>query len=172
MRAEKKSIVDQIREKLERSTMFVLTDHTGLSAVQLDELRALLRKGGSDFMVIKNRLFLRALEGDCAEEIGREIKGPTSIALGTGDCAVLSKIITDFAKQNKAPAIKGGYMEGAILSAAEVGVIASLPSRDVLIARLMRGMGGAVSGFAGVMREMIRQFVSVLDQISKRGGEE
>lgn len=168
MRAEKKSIVEVFKKKLDGSTMFILTDHTGLNATQFNKLRLLLRKNGSDFVVVKNRLFLRAAGNDFAGALADQVAGPTSIALGSGDCAVLSRLVTDFAKENQAPRIKAGFAEGVFLSAADVGVIAALPPREVLLARFVGGLQGSLSGFVGVLREMLRQFVSVVDQIAKK----
>ena len=168
MRPEKKSIVNLIKEKLDGNTMFILTDYSGLSASQMNELRAQLREKRADFMVVKKRLFKRALGDDIDPIIEEGLLGPTAVALGSGDCAVFSKVIVDFAKKNEAPQVKAGLFDGAVMSAAQIGTIASLPPREVLIALFMGGLKGSLSGFVGILREMIRQFVSVMDQIGKQ----
>lgn len=170
MRSEKKTIIDLVKKKLEGSKVFVLADHTGLTSSQMNELRSLLRAKHSDYMVIKNRLFKRALGEQLGGALGASLTGPTGVALGAGDYAAFLKTIVDFAKKNDAPKLKGGYLDGSILSASQIGVIAALPSREVLLARLIGGMQGPLSGFVYVMKEMVRRLVSVMDQISKKGG--
>lgn len=171
MRTEKKSIVEEIKRKLNESTMFILADYSGLSASQMDELRSLLKQRSGDFMVVKNKLFRLALGSDAVKGFEEGLTGPTAVAFGSGDAAELTKAIVGFAGKNEVPKVKAGYIEGTVLSAAQIGVLASLPPREVLLARFVGGMRGSLAGFVGLMREMLRQFVSVVDQISKKRSE-
>jgi large subunit ribosomal protein L10 len=168
MREEKKGIVKEIKRKLKDSSILILTDHTGLSSSQMNELRSLLRKKGSMYVVVKNRLLKRSLDKELLEAFEAHLTGPTALAISGGDSAALSKIIVTFADQHEAPKIKAGILEGNVVTARQIGAIASLPPRDVLLAQFMSGMRGPISGFAGVLRETLRQFISIVDQIRKK----
>jgi large subunit ribosomal protein L10 len=167
MRQEKKIVVEEIKGMLQGKKMLILTDHTGLSANQMNELRSLIKKNGSEYMVVKNRLLKRALDEQAARAFGEEIDGPTGIAVTSGDCAALSKIIVDFAKKNEAPRVKASFLEGAFLTASEVGTIAALPPREVLIACVIGGMQAPLSAFIRGLAELTRRFVYVLDQVAQ-----
>ncbi len=169
MREEKKSIVEEIKKRLKGGSIFILTDYTGLSSGQMSELRSLLREKDSDYLVVKNRLFQRALDKETLEAIKVNLTGQMAIAIGRGCSAKLSKLLVDFARENEAPKIKVGMLEGNILTSNQIGTIASLPPRETLIAQFIGTMQGPVSGFAGILREMLRQFISVIDQITKKG---
>ncbi len=170
MRQEKLGIVNEIKQMLQGKTMLILTDHTGLSSNQINELRSLIKKNGSEYMVVKNRLLKRVFSEEMVSALGTGLSGPTSIAVTSGDCAALSKVIVGFAKKNEAPKVKAGFLEGALLTAAEIGVIAALPPRDVIIARFLGGMQGPLSAFVRVLAELTRRFVYVLDQVAKKDG--
>lgn len=168
MRSEKKSIVGAVTAIIEGSSMLILTDHTGLSSNAMTELRALLQKSGSRYMVVKNRLLRRALDPAAAERLGGLLEGPTSIAATAGDCAAFSKIIVEFAKKHNAPRVKAGLLEGALVSQAQVGALAALPPRPVLLAKFLGGMQAPISGFVCGLSGIVRQFASVVDQIARK----
>ena len=170
MRQEKKSIVDGIKGMLQGKTMLILTDYTGLSSNQMNELRSLIKKNGSEYMVVKNRLLKRAFSEEMVSALGTGLTGPTALAVTSGDCASLSRVIVNFAKKNEAPKVKAGFLEGALLTATEIGVIAALPPRDVLIAMFIGGMQSPLSAFIRGLAELTRRFVSVVDQVAKKGG--
>lgn len=170
MRPEKKSTVEQIKRKLEKSRMLILAEHTGLSSNQMNELRTRLKKTGSEYMVVKNRLLKRALDEKMAGLLDPMLAGPTGIVFTEGDCAKISRVVVDFAKKNEAPRVKAGYLDGMLLSAVQVGVLASLPSREVLIATFLGGMKGPISSFVRCMGELLRRFVYVCDQVAKKSG--
>ena len=168
MRQEKKIVVEEIKGMLQGKAMLILTDHTGLSSNQMNELRSLIKKNGSEYMVVKNRLLKLAFDEQMARAFGVGIDGPTAIAVTSGDCAALSKIIVGFAKKNVAPKVKAGFLDGALLTASEVGMIAALPPRNVLIARVVGGMQGPLVAFVRGLAELTRQFVYVLDQVAQK----
>ena len=168
MRTEKKSIVSAVRKAIEGSSMLILTDHTGLASNTMTELRAQLQKSGSRYMVVKNRLLTRALDTAAAGALAGQLEGPTAIAVTAGDCAALSKIIVDFAKKHQAPRVKAGFMDGSVLSGTQVGVLAALPPRPVLIAIFLGGMRAPITGFVCGLSGIVRQFVSVIDQIASK----
>jgi large subunit ribosomal protein L10 len=172
MRQEKVKIVDEVRDMLRGKTMLILTDYTGLSSNQMNELRSLIKKDGSEYMVVKNRLLKRAFSEEMVEALGTGLEGPTAVAVTSGDCAALSKVIVNYAKKNESPRVKAGFLEGALLTAAEIGVIAALPHRDALVATFVGGMQAPLSAFIRCLADLTRRFVSILDQVAKKGDKE
>jgi len=168
MRPEKGKIVEDLKSRLENAGMMILADHTGLSSNQMNELRNQMRNSGADYMVVKNRLLKRALREEVVDLLGPALAGPTGLAVGSGDSAVISRVITNFAKKNEAPKIKAGFMDGALLSAAQVGTLASLPPRDALLGMLLGTMQGPVTALARSLGELLRQFAYVVDQVAKK----
>lgn len=168
MRTEKKSVVSAVSALLEGSSMLILADHTGLSSNTMTELRALLQKGGSRYMVVKNRLLKRALEPQAAEALKGLLEGPTSVAVTSGDTAAFSKIIVEFAKKHNAPRVKAGFLDGALVSPLQVGALAALPPRGVLVAMFLGGMKAPITGFVCGLSGIVRQFVSVVDQVARK----
>lgn len=169
MRPEKQVIVDEIKGLLAGKAMFILTDHTGLSANKVNELRSVLKKSGSEYMVVKNRLLKRALDESAAGMLSGSLDGPTAIAVTAADYTSLSKTLVEFAKKNEAPKVKAAFFQGEVLSAAQVGAIASLPSREVLISRFMGTLQGPIGGFVRVLAELPRRIVYIIDQVSRKG---
>lgn len=168
MRAGKKSIVASVQALLEGGSMLILTDHTGLSSNSMTELRGLLQRGGARYIVVKNRLLKRALSDGAAASLTRFLEGPTALAVSAGDSAAFSKIIVEFAKKNQAPRVKAGLLDGAVLSGNEVGALAALPSRRTLIAMLVGGIRAPITGLVRGLGGIVRQFVSVLDQVAQK----
>ncbi|MDD5557543.1 MAG: 50S ribosomal protein L10 [bacterium] len=170
MRAEKKGIVEAIRGALDRSAMLILTDHTGLSATGMSELRAVLARSGARYMVVKNTLLRRALDDASLAALEGGLAGPTAIAVTSGDCAALSKIIVAFAKENGAPKVKVGLLGGSALAAAQIGALAALPPREVLLARLVGGLAAPLSGLLRCMADAPRRFACVLNELARKAG--
>jgi len=170
MRLEKKSTVDHLKSAIEKSHMLIFADHTGLSSNKMNELRARLKGNGSEYMVVKNRLLKRALDEHMATALEPMLTGPTGIAVTAGDGAMLSRLVIDFAKKNESPKVKAGFLEGAFLTAAQVGVLASLPSRGVLLGMLAGSIQGPLTGFVRTLGEMLRRFAYVVDQVARTKG--
>lgn len=170
MRSEKKSIVEAIRDALSGHVMLIFTDHTGLSAPLMNELRSALKKSGARYMVVKNALLRRALSQEQAAVLGETIAGPIAVAVTPGDCVALSRVVVDFVKRNGAPRVKAGYFGGEILDASRIGVLAALPPREVLLARFVGGAMGPLAGFIRCLAEVTRRFISVIDALAKKSG--
>ncbi|HOE27933.1 MAG TPA: 50S ribosomal protein L10 [bacterium] len=168
MRAEKKSIVASVQALLEGGAMLIVTDHTGLSSSSMTELRGLLQRGGARYMVVKNRLLKRALGEERAAPLAGALEGPTALAVTAGNSAAFSKIIVEFAKKNQGPRVKAGFLDGALLTEAEVGALASLPARPVLMAMFLGSVRAPITGFVCGLSGILRQFVSVLDQVARK----
>jgi large subunit ribosomal protein L10 len=145
----KVSAVAEISEKFRASSAAVVTEYRGLSMAQLTTLRRALGKG-STYTVAKNTLVKRAAEDAGVQGLDSLLVGPTAIAFVEGEPVDAAKALRDFAKENKALVIKGGYMDGRPLSVDEVSKIADLDSREVLLAKLAGAMKGNLAKAAGL----------------------
>jgi large subunit ribosomal protein L10 len=168
-RTEKEQLVNDLREKLEKSTSLYYTDFTGLNVKRMTELRRRLKKQGVDYVVIKNTLALRAVNESGL--VGERLKGPTGLVLGA-DPVAAAKVLTDFAKENEQkPAVKGGLLEGKAIDPAQVKQLASLPSREQMLADLGAGLQSPMAAFVGALNGLLYMFAGALDALkSQREG--
>ena len=143
----KKTVVAGIKEKFEKAQTVVLVDYRGLTVAEDTELRNQLRKAGVEYAVLKNTMISRAIEGMNVDEMHASLEGPTAVAFGYEDMIAPAKILSEFAKKSKKLTIKCGVCDGAYLNADGVEALASLPSKEVLIAKIMGSMMSSVSKF-------------------------
>lgn len=148
-KAEKATAVSEISEQFKGATAAVVTEYRGLSVTRLTELRRALGAGAT-YSVAKNTLVKRAAADAGIDGLDDLFVGPTAIAFIEGEPVDAAKAIKQFAKDNKALVIKGGYMDGRALSVDEVNRIADLESREVLLAKLAGAMKGNLSKAAGL----------------------
>jgi large subunit ribosomal protein L10 len=139
------------------------TDFTGLNVKRMTELRRRLRRAGVEYVVIKNTLALRAVnESGLA---GSRLRGPTGIVVGK-DAVAAAKVLSDFAKENEQkPEVKGGLLDGRAIQPAQVQQLASLPSREQLLAELGAGLMSPMAAFAGAMNGLLYMFAGALDAL-------
>ena len=134
---KKQETVTELHDKLENAKAFYLTDFTGLTVKKVTELRRRLRTAGIEYVVVKNTLAERALEGLDLPEVAEFFKGPTAVAIGQADPVAAAKVLVDFAKENdNKPAMKAGVVEGKAYTAKQVDQLAKLPGREQLLAEL------------------------------------
>jgi large subunit ribosomal protein L10 len=145
-RTQKEQLVSELRGKIDGATALYFTDFTGLNVKRMTELRRRLRKAGVEYVVIKNTLALRAVNESGLT--GGKLKGPTGVVV-SNDPSAAAKVLVDFAKENdQRPAVKGGLVDGAVVSEAEVKKLATLPSRDVALGLFAGAMNGVLMVFA------------------------
>jgi large subunit ribosomal protein L10 len=170
-RPDKVDAVAEIADRFRDSTAAVITEYRGLSMAQLTRLRRALGDG-TTYRIAKNTLVKRAAEDAGVEGLEEHFSGPTAIAFVTGEPVDAAKALRDFAKDNKALVIKGGYMDGRPISESEVNRLADLESRDVLLARLAGAMKGNMSKAARLFQEPASQGARLAAALQeKRGGE-
>ena len=143
----KKTIVANIKQKLEMAQTVVLVDYRGLTVAEDTELRNQLRQAGVEYEVLKNTMINIATKDMGYEGLAAHLEGPTAVAFGMTDMIAPAKILSDFAKKTKKMTIKCGICDGAFLDEAGVQALANLPSKEVLIAKIMGSMMSAVSKF-------------------------
>src|SRR6266550_3340391 len=154
-RAEKEQLVTELRDKLTASQSLYYTDFTGLNVKRMTELRRRLKRAGVDYVVIKNTLALRAVNESGL--VGTPLKGPTGLVVGKDPVA--ARVLTEFAKEfEDKPAMKGGMLQGKAIDNAQLKRMASLPSREQMLADLAAGMQSPMAAFAGALSGLFYMF--------------
>lgn len=159
--AAKAEHVQAINEKIQKAASIIVFDYRGLTVAEDTALRVELRKNNVEYVVLKNHIVSRACEAaGITEGLHDMLKGPSAFAFSYDDAVTPAKILKTYIKKVKKCALKGGIIEGVVTSAQDVDAIADLPSREVLIARLLGSMMSPISGLA-----------IALDQIAKKQAE-
>jgi large subunit ribosomal protein L10 len=169
-RDQKSAVVEEVAAQITASDAVYAVDYRGISVPQAAELRTRLRDADATFRVVKNTLGERAADKAGAEALKELLQGPTAMTFVRGDAAVAAKALRDFRRStgNTLLEFKGGWMNGAGLSPAEIDAIAQLPSRDVLYGRLVGMVASPLTGLAaalgGLIGGLARQLQAIADQ--------
>ena len=166
-RADRAASISALREKLSGARSAVLTDFRGLSVAEMTELRTLLRKSAVEYMVVKNTLAKIAVAETELASLAAQLEGPTAIAISRADLVAPSKVLATWSKTRPTFIIKGGVVEGRLMSPADIAVLAALPPREVLLARLAGTVQAPLQGLVNVLAGPIRALASVLDQVRR-----
>jgi large subunit ribosomal protein L10 len=154
-RDQKAAVVDQIAADISAAEAIFAIDYRGITVAQADALRGRLRDANANFRVVKNSLTERAADKAGAEALKPLLEGPTALTFVRGDAAAAAKAIADFARTTQLLAFKGGMMDGAPLSSAEITSISRLPSRDVLYGQLVGLIASPIAGLARTLNALI-----------------
>ncbi|MCD8380824.1 MAG: 50S ribosomal protein L10 [Lachnospiraceae bacterium] len=152
----KQPIVAEISETVKDAQSVVLVDYLGLTVEQDTLLRKKLREENVSYKVYKNTLMNFAFKGTDFEQLAPYLNGPSAIAVSTTDATAPARVITDFVKANKLTnfEIKAGVVEGKVYDAKGMEAIAAIPSRDVLLSRLLGSMQSPMANFARVLKQI------------------
>jgi len=162
-RAEKEQLVTELRDKLTNSQSLYYTDFTGLNVKRMTELRRRLKRAGVEYVVIKNTLALRAVNESGL--VGETLKGPTGLVVGK-DPVAAARVLTEFAKEfEDKPTVKGGLLQGKKIDNAQLKRLASLPSREQMLADLGAGMQSPTAAFVGALNGLLYMFAGALDAL-------
>ena len=162
---EKQQIAEDLRDRLSKSAIIVLTDYKGLDVAAMNDLRRRLRAEEIEYQVVKNTLLIRAAEDNDIALIKDYLKGPSAIALSYDDPIAPAKVLSEFAKENKKLEIKAGVMNGQVLDANAIKALAKLPSREVLLGQFLSALNAIPTSFVRTLAEIPRSFVGVLAAI-------
>ena len=159
---KKQELVKSYTEEFSRSQAAILTNYRGVSVTEINKLRNKMREAGSGCHVVKNRLVKLALR-----EVGLPVpeeflQGPTAIGFCYEDVVAPAKVLTEYAKESKVLAIKGGFLGQRVLDGQAVSSLADLPSRDVLLAQLLSGVQSPIAGLVNALSDTLRGLVTVL----------
>ena len=165
--ANKEATIAEISEAIRTSSGVLLTEYRGLTVAQLKELRGNIRANAS-YAVVKNTLAKLAFNAEGISSFDAELVGPTAIAFVHGDTVTVAKSLRDFAKANKDLVIKGGFFDGAPLTAAEVNQLADLETREVLLAKLAGVFKASLFGAAYMFNAPLAQAVRAVDALRQK----
>jgi large subunit ribosomal protein L10 len=169
-RDEKAQAISELGEGIGQATNAFLIDFKGITVPQVTELRKQVRESKSEYVVVKNTLALIAVKDSPLVQLREKFTGPTAVAFNSNDAVTLAKALTKFAKDVPSVQFKGAMLNGQIVPADQIQAIASLPSREELISKLLYLMQHPIRGLATVLQGTIRNFAVVLDQIAKQKG--
>jgi large subunit ribosomal protein L10 len=170
IRPDKVATVQEVKSKVDGTSTAVVTEYRGLTVAEISTLRKQLRTLGADYKVFKNTLVLRAITGTTFEPIGQFLQGPTAIAFVEGDVSAVAKALRDFAKESPKLVVKGGVVDGKVLSFKELTALADLPSRDVLLAQLAGLLASPLRTMAGLLKAVPQNFAYGLSALLESKG--
>jgi large subunit ribosomal protein L10 len=168
-REEKKSAIDEMEKTLGKAENAFVLGFSGIKVTEVTELRKQVRESRAHYLVVKNTLAKRAVRGSKLEALSEHFTGPTAVAY-TRDPVALAKVLNTFAKTNAALSFKGAVVEGRVIPVSEIKVIADLPSREQLVARLLGLLQSPVRRLVTVLNGPARNLVAVLAQIAEQKG--
>lgn len=161
---EKAKVIDEIEQEFNKSSIGILIDYRGLPTADMTQFRNKLRQSKSGYKVVKNTLARSAAEKSGKKAVISSLKGPMAIAFGYSDISLTAKVVTEYVRDSKVPlTIKGGFLGDRLLTAADVTTISTLPSREVLLARVLGQMNSPITSLAGTLAGPIRGFIGILN---------
>jgi len=166
-RAQKERVVEELGQIFESSGVVVVSHYAGLTVAEMQDLRAKMREAGGSVRVAKNRLAKIALQGTPAEGIADLMTGMTVLSYSE-DPVAAAKVVQDYAKANEKFVIIGGAMGGTVLDQAGVKAVASMPSREELIASIVGCIGAPASNIAGAIGAPASNIASILSTIEEK----
>jgi len=160
---EKAKIIDGLEEEFNKCTIGILTDYRGLATAQLTGLRRKVQESGGDYKVVKNTLARFAATRTGKEDLVDSFEGPVAIAFGYDDITGPAKALSAFIRESRINMeIKGGFTGDTVLTPQQVASLSTLPTREVLIAKMLGGMNAPISGLVNCLSSPIRGLLNVL----------
>ena len=166
-RTQKESFVSALRERINRAPVMYLTDFTGLDVKAMSQLRRSLKDSGAEYVVVKNRLAMRAFaETEEFPDISESLQGPTGLVFGYEGAVPAAKALSDFAKDHdEKPAFKLGVMDRQVIQPEQIDKLAKLPSREQLLAELAGAMEAPMAQLAAAMGAKLQEMAGLLDAL-------
>lgn len=169
---KKVDTVAELSEVLGRSTLTILTDYRGLSVADLQNLRTQLRPLNAEVRVAKNTLTRLAARQNEMQALEQALVGPMAIVTAFEDPVQPAKVVSDFARASRILQIKAAMLEGQLIGAEQVEALASLPSREVLVAKVVGGLSSPLYGIVGVLAAPMRSLMYVLQARATQLGDD
>ena len=161
-RKEKEQIVSDLCKKIEGYKAVVLTHYRGLNVEQINHLRKRLKEEEVSYQVIKNTLMRLASKGTDLEKLNDYFEGPTAVAISYGDPILLAKVLSEFIKTQPSLEIKVGLIEGRVAPPEEVKALATMPSREVLLAQILGGIQMSGGQVVGALLSIFQQMLGII----------
>ncbi|MFA5839122.1 MAG: 50S ribosomal protein L10 [Candidatus Margulisiibacteriota bacterium] len=170
---KKKQTLKKIKEKIDLAGLLVFSNYSGFTVKQITELRKKLRKQDAEFRIYKNTLLSRAVEEAGFSGLKEHFNGPTAVLLGFKDPVAPLKTLVEAIKEFEKGEIKAGVVDKATLNKDELAKVAKLPSREILLGKVIGGLQSPLYGFLNVLNGPARKLVYVLNAVrDKKGGEQ
>lgn len=164
-KAEKAATVADITARLKSTSTAVLADYRGMTVGQMRELRSKLRGGGIEMVVVKNTLARRAAKAAGYEPLSAELVGPIAMLFAADDVSAPARILNEYIRANRKMVIKAGLLEGQVIKADAVTELADLPSREILLGRLLGAMQAPLGNLASILQSPISTLARTLDAL-------
>lgn len=165
---QKQALVAELTERMQRMSSAIIVDYRGLTVAEVTQLRNLMRDAGVEYRVLKNTLIKRAADQIGIVGLDESLNGPTAVAFGFDDPVAPARILKDFMTKTKKMQIKSGIVGTKVIDAKGVQALADLPSKEVLVAKLMGSLNMPVSGLVGVLSGVPRALVYALEGVRKQ----
>jgi len=159
-----------IKEGSSKQSSTFVVSYRGISSAKMNTLRKDLKRKKAQVLVSKTSVARIALKEAKQEDLAKSLEGQIAMILSSSDASEVSKILVKFAKDYQGFVVRGGILDGAFLNEAQIKTLSDLPSREVLLARLVGLMAAPVSRFAGALNGKTRDLMSILKQKSEKGG--
>lgn len=171
-RDEKATVVEQLNDKFSKAKLAVVADYRGLSVPAFQEIRRTLRDANTEIRVAKNTLLRRAVKGTSFEAMESHFQGTTAVSVSYDDPVAPAKALTDFAKINPRLAIRAAILDGKFLTADDLLALAKLPSKEVLLSKLLSVMQAVPTNFVQVLNGVPLKMVYMLQAIKDKKAQE
>lgn len=168
----KQPVVQAIAEDVKDATSVVLVDYRGLTVAEDTEMRKQLREAGVVYKVCKNTMMKRAFEGTDFAQLDEYLEGPNAIAISKEDATAPARILCEFAKGADKLELKGGVVEGTVYDVAALSELAKIPSREVLLSRLLGSMQSPITNFARVIKQIAEKDGEAVAETAEAPAEE
>ena len=168
-KAFKSEKIDEIKETVAKAKVAIVSDYRGLSVAEITDLRRRLQKEEGDYTVVKNTLAKVAIKGTSFEGLEEFLTGPSAIAFGFGDEVSPAKIMLQYLKEEKKKnEIKGGVLDGKVITPDEVKAISNLPSKQELIGKIMGSLNSPAQGITNTVNGVARALVCAMEEVRKQ----
>jgi large subunit ribosomal protein L10 len=173
LKTEKQEVVKRLKEKFQESASVICVDFRGINVEKITQFRRQIQKTSGNYQVVKNTLARRAIEETSFKELNQFLVGPTGIVFCPGEPMESAKVVAKFVDEtNGTLQIKGGIVEGAVFDAKGIKKVATLPSRQELLAQFVAALQSPISGFVGTLEGIAREFVYTLQAIADKKSSE
>ncbi len=166
-RQEKQQEVQSLTDRFQKAKALIFADYRKLKVSEMNELRSNLRKSESSLKVVKNRLVKRVLEQEKLNDLEQFLDGPTALASTETEVAGVAKALVDFAKDHNSLKVRGGWLEGKLIGLKEIDALAKLPSRDVLLGRVLASMNSPATNMACLLKALPEKLVRTVKAIEE-----
>lgn len=167
-RKEKEALIAEMQGKFKKADAAFIAEYQGIKAIDMNDIRKSFRESSVEFKVVRNTLARRAMAGSDSEVLKDHLNGPVAIVFSYKDAAGAAKKLTDFAKDRPSLKIRLGALGKKVINISEIKALAELPSREVLISKMLGSMKSPVTGFVGVLSGIQRKFLYALNAVKDK----